>query len=124
MIHMTSEDAALSMLMGVGGEPVSANLSIPDYVCFYDYSTSVQDMIYDGNNYNYGDVVQIPANSLALRYQKQWQNDNGVNCFKYNWRVFQLIIENLDTETEEVVGLIDINNDIEYRFQFNTRGRP
>ena len=36
--------------------------------------------------------------------------------------IYQLIIEDIDTATEEVVGVIDLQTNKEYRFQFNVRG--
>ena len=36
--------------------------------------------------------------------------------------IYQLIIEDIDTQNEEVVGIIDLQTNKEYRFQFNVRG--
>ena len=42
--------------------------------------------------------------------------------YKYEYHIYQLIIEDIDTQNEEVVGIIDLQTNKECRFQFNVRG--
>ena len=53
-----------------------------------------------------------------MRYYIQY--DSGE--YKYEYHIYQLIIEDIDTAAEEVVGIIDLQTNKEYRFQFNVRG--
>lgn len=121
---MTSELAWLSMLMGVGGgSKVTAAPTIPNSVQYIDYETSMQDYEYDGVNdkWVYGERKTVPKDSLVFTYIKNWETD-GIKSYKYLYYIYQLIIENIDTASEEVVGIIDKQTGIEYYFQFNRLG--
>lgn len=122
MIHMTSEDAALSMLMGVGGELTLPK--IPSNVRYYTYASSTSDMYYDGNTYTYGETREIPKDSIVFTYYSTWYNANNQYCYRYIYRIYQLIIEDIDTINEEVIGIRDMQSKFDYMFQFNSRGRP
>lgn len=122
---MTAESALVSMLMGVGGggEPIKCAPTLPSGITYYDYETSTRDLYYDGSNYNYSDYKTIPKDSLVIYYYKSWKDEStGKSCYYYKYYIFHLIIENIDTEAEEVIGIKDMQTEIEYMFQFNVKG--
>lgn len=113
---MTFAEAAAIMIGGDGGN--THPLPRPNYIQYYDYQSSVQDYEYDGNSYVYGEYRTVPKDSIVLQYYIRY--DNG--GYKYKYHIYQLIIEDIDTQNEEVVGVIDLQTNKEYRFQFNVRG--
>ena len=123
---MTAESALVSMLMGVGGcgggEPIKCAPTLPRYIYYYNYQTSVQDYGYDGNSYIYGDSRVVPKDSLVFYYYKSYIDDAGKSCYWGKYLIYQLIIENIDTPSEEVTGIKDMQTEIEYMFQFNVKG--
>ena len=122
---MTAESALVSMLMGVGGgggEPIKCAPTLPRNIYYYNYQTSVQDYGYDGNSYIYGDSRVVPKDSLVFYYYKSYIDDAGKSCYWGKYLIYQLIIENIDTPSEEVIGIKDMQTGIEYMFQFNVRG--
>ena len=60
----------------------------------------------------------MPANSIVMQYYIRYEDGR----YKYEYHIYQLIIEDIDTQNEEVVGIIDLQTNKEYRFQFNVRG--
>ena len=113
---MTFAEAAAIMIGG--GSSGATELPMPSYIQYYDYQSSVQDYEYNGSSYVYGEYGTVPANSIVIRYYIQY--DSGE--YKYEYHIYQLIIEDIDTQNEEVVGIIDLQTNKEYRFQFNVRG--
>lgn len=113
---MTFAEAAAIMLGG--GSSGGSELPMPDYIQYYDYQSSVQNYEYNGSSYVYDESRTVPANSIVIRYYIRY--DNG--RYKYEYHIYQLIIEDIDTASEEVVGIIDLQTNKEYRFQFNVRG--
>ena len=113
---MTFAEAAAIMIGG--GSSSATELPMPNYIQYYDYQSSVQDYEYNGSSYVYGEYRTVPANSIVMRYYIQY--DGG--GYKYEYHIYQLIIEDIDTQDEEVVGIIDLQTNKEYRFQFNVRG--
>lgn len=113
---MTFAEAAAIMIGGDGGNTQS--LPRPNYIQYYDYQSSVQDYEYDGSSYVYGEYRTVPKDSIVIQYYIRY--DNG--GYKYEYHIYQLIIEDIDTQNEEVVGVIDLQTNKEYRFQFNVRG--
>lgn len=113
---MTFAEAAAIMLGGGNGG--GSELPMPSYIQYYDYQSSVQDYEYNGSSYIYGEYRTVPANSIVIQYYIRYDNSG----YKYEYHIYQLIIENLDTASEEVVGIIDLQTNKEYRFQFNVRG--
>lgn len=113
---MTFADAAAIMIGG--GSSGESKLLMPSYIQYYDYQTSVQDYEYNGSSYIYGEHRTVPANSIVTQYYIRY--DSG--GYKYEYHIYQLIIEDINTQNEEVVGIIDLQTNKEYRFQFNVRG--
>ena len=111
---MTFADAAAIMIGGGS----SGESKLPSYIQYYDYQTSVQDYEYNGSSYIYGEYRTVPANSIVTQYYIRY--DSG--GYKYEYHIYQLIIEDINTQNEEVVGIIDLQTNKEYRFQFNVRG--
>lgn len=113
---MTLADAA-AIMIGRGSDGGS-DLPMPNYIRYYDYQSSVQDYEYTGSSYIYGEYRTVPANSIVTQYYIRY--DSG--GYKYEYHIYQLIIEDINTQNEEVVGIIDLQTNKEYRFQFNVRG--
>ena len=113
---MTFAEAA-GIMIG-GGSSGVAELPMPSYIQYYDYQSSVQDYEYNGNSYVYGEYRTVPANSIVMQYYIRYEDGR----YKYEYHIYQLIIEDIDTQNEEVVGIIDLQTNKEYRFQFNVRG--
>ena len=111
---MTFAEAAGIMINGGG----ASESPMPNDIRYYDYQSSVQDYEYTGSSEIYGESRTVPANSIVIRYYIQY--DSG--AYKYVYHIYQLIIEDIDTQNEEVVGVIDLQTNKEYRFQFNERG--
>ena len=119
---MTFEDAAMLMICGGSGGG-SGPPTMPHYLHYYDYQTSVNNYSDINGEYIFEDSITVPANSIVIEYYKAWRDkETGYNNYWYKYYVYQLIIEGLDTETEEVVGIIDKQTNKEYRFQFNAKG--
>ena len=110
--------AEVAAIMLGGGSSGGPELPMPDYIQYYDYQSSVQDYEYTGSSYIYGESRTVPANSIVMQYHIQY--DSG--GYKYVYHIYQLIIEDINTQNEEVVGIIDLQTNKEYRFQFNVRG--
>ena len=113
---MTFAEAAAIMIGGGSGS--ATELPMPNYIQYYDYQSSVQDYEYNGSSYIYGEYRTVPANSIVIQYYIRY--DSG--AYKNVYHIYQLIIESIDTQDEEVVGIIDLQTNKEYRFQFNVRG--
>ena len=113
---MTFAEAAAIMIGG--GDSGDSKLPMPSYIQYYDYQSSVQDYEYNGNSYVYGEYRTVPANSIVIQYYIRYEDGR----YKYEYHIYQLIIEDIDTQNEEVVGIIDLQTNKEYRFQFNVRG--
>ena len=110
--------AEVAAIMLGGGSSGGPELPMPDYIQYYDYQSSVQDYEYNNGSWTYSPSRIVPANSITIRYYIRYENGN----VKYKFNIFQLIIEELNTQNEEVVGIIDLQTDTEYHFQFNVRG--
>ena len=110
--------AEVAAIMIGGGSSSATELPMPNYIQYYDYQSSVQDYEYNGSSYIYVEYRTVPANSIVMRYYIQYDGDR----YKYEYHIYQLIIEDIDTQNEEVVGIIDLQTNKEYRFQFNVRG--
>ena len=115
---MTFAEAAAIMIGGGG----NSGLPFPNYFQYYDWETTVQDREYnyeDGKDeYIPGEVRTVPKDSIVVSYYIQYSSQH----YKYQYMIYQLIIEDIDTAAEEVVGVIDLQINKEYRFQFNVRG--
>ena len=115
---MTFADAAAIMIGGGS----NSKLPFPKYFQYYDWETTVQDREYnyeDGKNeYIPGKDRTVPKDSIVVSYYIEYSRQH----YKYQYMIYQLIIEDIDTATEEVVGVIDLQTNKEYRFQFNVRG--
>ena len=115
---MTFAEAAAIMIGGGS----NSELPFPNYFQYYDWETTVQDREYnyeDGKNeYIPGKVRTVPKDSIVVSYYIEYSRQH----YKYQYMIYQLIIEDIDTATEEVVGVIDLQTNKEYRFQFNVRG--
>lgn len=118
---MTAEEAIISMLMGVGSH-VEAAPTIPKNLQYYDYESSIYDYCYDGSSAIYGETRTIPKDSLVIMYHKEWRDDNNNTCYWNKYFIYQLIINDIDTESEEVTGIRDMQTGIEYMFTFNALG--
>lgn len=110
--------AEVAAIMLGGGSSGGAKLPMPNYIRYYDYQTSVSDYEYTGSSYVYDESRTVPANSIVIQYYIQY-NSGG---YRYEYHIYQLIIEDIDTTSEEVVGIVDLQTNKEYRFQFNVRG--
>lgn len=117
---MRAEDAIAIMLAGGSS---STEFKIPKNISYYDYSSSIYDYEYNGEGYIYGDTRTVPKDSIVLQYTEEWYNENNRYCYRYSYRIYQLIIEDIDIESEEVVGILDLQTNTEYRFQFNAKGQ-
>lgn len=113
---MTFVEAAAIMLGG--GSSGGSELPMPNYIRYYDYQSSVQDYEYNGSSYVYDESRTVPANSMVIQYYIQYNNGG----YRYEYHIYQLIIEDINTTSEEVVGIVDLQTNKEYRFQFNVRG--
>ena len=113
---MTFAEAAAIMIGGGSGS--ATELPMPNYIQYYDYQSSVQDYEYNGSSYIYEEYRTVPANSIVMQYYIRYEDGR----YKYEYHIYQLIIEDIDTQNEEVVGIIDLQTNKEYRFQFNVRG--
>ena len=113
---MTFAEAAAIMIGGGSGS--ATELPMPNYIQYYDYQSSVQDYEYNGSSYIYEEYRTVPANSIVMQYYIRYEDGR----YKYEYHIYQLIIEDIDTQNEEVVGTIDLQTNKEYRFQFNVRG--
>lgn len=105
-----------------GGISPALPPSIPQSVSYYNYESSVSDYEYDDSEYHYSDSVTVPADSIVFTYYYSWTDDDGKHHYWYKYRIWQLIIENIDTADEEVVGVVDIYAGREYRFRLNAKG--
>ena len=113
---MTFAEAAAIMIGG--GSSSATELPMPSYIRYYDYQSSVQDYEYNGSSYIYEEYRTVPANSIVIQYYIRYDS----SAYKNVYHIYQLIIESIDTQDEEVVGIIDLQTNKEYRFQFNVRG--
>lgn len=113
---MTFAETAAIMLGG--GSSGGSELPMPDYIQYYDYQSSVQDYEYNNGSWTFDPSRIVPANSITIRYCIRYENGG----YKYEYHIYQLIIEDIDTASEEVVGIVDLQTNTEYRFQFNVRG--
>ena len=115
---MTFAEAAAIMIGGGS----NSGLPFPNYFQYYDWETTVRDREYnyeDGKNeYIPGKDRTVPKDSIVVSYYIEYSRQH----YKYQYMIYQLIIEDIDTATEEVVGVIDLQTNKEYRFQFNVRG--
>ena len=115
---MTFAEAAAIMIGGGS----NSGLPFPNYFQYYDWETTVRDREYnyeDGKNeYIPGKDRTVPKDSIVVSYYIEYSRQH----YKYQYMIYQLIIEHIDTATEEVVGVIDLQTNKEYRFQFNVRG--
>ena len=115
---MTFSEAAAIMIGGGG----NSGLPFPTGFQYYDRGTTVQDQEYnyeDGKDeYIPGEVRTVPKDSIVVSYYIEYSRTH----YKYQYMIYQLIIEDIDTAAEEVVGAIDLQTNKEYRFQFNARG--
>ena len=115
---MTFAEAAAIMIGGGS----NSGLPFPNYFQYYDRETTVRDREYnyeDGKNeYIPGKDRTVPKDSIVVSYYIEYSRQH----YKYQYMIYQLIIEDIDTATEEVVGVIDLQTNKEYRFQFNVRG--
>ena len=115
---MTFAEAAAIMIGGGS----NSELPFPKDFQYYDWETTVQDREYnyeDGKDeYIPGKVRTVPKDSIVVSYYIEYSRQH----YKYQYMIYQLIIEDIDTPTEEVVGVIDLQTNKEYRFQFNVRG--
>ena len=115
---MTFAEAAAIMIGGGS----NSGLPFPNYFQYYDWETTVRDREYnyeDGKNeYIPGKDRTVPKDSIVVTYYIEYSRQH----YKYQYMIYQLIIEDIDTATEEVVGVIDLQTNKEYRFQFNVRG--
>ena len=108
---------AVGIMIG-GSENNIPILPRPNDIQYYDYQSSVQDYGYDGTSYTYDDYRTVPKDSIVIQYYIRY--DNG--GYKYVYHIYQLIIEDIDAPSEELVGIIDLQTNKEYRFQLNVRG--
>lgn len=115
---MTAEEATAIMISG-GGDSTSVELPFPSYIQYYNYQSSVQDYEYNGSEYIYGEYRDVPKDSIVIQY---YIYNYETGAYKYKYDIYELIIEDIDTPNEEVVGIIDHQTNTEYRFQFNVRG--
>ena len=115
---MTFAEAAAIMIGGGS----NSGLPFPNYFQYYDWETTVRDREYnyeDGKNeYIPGKDRTVPKDSIVVSYYIEYSRQH----YKYQYMIYQLIIEDIDTATEEVVGVMDLQTNKEYRFQFNVRG--
>lgn len=115
---MTFAEAAAIMIGGGS----NSGLPFPNQFQYYDGETTVRDREYnyeDGKNeYIPGKDRTVPKDSIVVSYYIEYSRQH----YKYQYMIYQLIIEDIDTATEEVVGVIDLQTNKEYRFQFNVRG--
>ena len=112
--------AEVAAIMIGGGS--NSELPFPNHFQYYDWETTVQDREYnyeDGKNeYIPGKDRTVPKDSILVSYYIEYSRQH----YKYQYMIYQLIIEDIDTAAEEVVGVIDLQTNKEYRFQFNVRG--
>ena len=115
---MTFAEAAAIMI----GGGCNSGLPFPNQFQYYGWETTVRDREYnyeDGKNeYIPGKDRTVPKDSIVVSYYIEYSRQH----YKYQYMIYQLIIEDIDTATEEVVGVIDLQTNKEYRFQFNVRG--
>ena len=115
---MTFAEAAAIMIGGGS----NSELPFPKYFEYYDWETTDTDREYsyeDGKDeYIPGEVRTVPKDSIVVSYYIEYSRQH----YKYQYMIYQLIIEDIDTAAEEVVGVIDLQTNKEYRFQFNVRG--
>jgi hypothetical protein len=120
---MTFAEAAMIMMSGGSTPPApSGPPTFPSGLTYYNYSTTISDTEYNGSEYINGETREVPADSLVITYYITWTTGDGKNAYAYRYRIWQLIIDDVDTADEEVVGIIDKDNNKTYRFQFNTKG--
>lgn len=105
---MTAGEAIATIL---GGNNESSNESNDGYVLSSDYKYYEKSTTIAGDN----QAVVIPSNSIVET--KLVQYNKPTSYAKNEYRVFQLIIDNLNTPHENVVGLINMQTGEKCMFQ-------
>lgn len=120
---MTFAEAAMIMMSGGSTPPTpSGPPTFPNSLSYYNYESSTYDYSYNGTDYVYGDSRTIPKDSIVICYYKGWYDSNNKWNYWYKYRIWQLLISDIDTASEEVYGLLDVDNNKRYLFQFNDKG--
>lgn len=114
---MTFAEAAAIM---IGGGSSVSSLPFPRGCQYYDSQSSIRDYEYTGSEWIYGEYRTIPKGSIVIERLITYTDSD--RHYKYQYEIYQLIIDNIDTASEEVVGVIDLQTNTEYRFQLNARG--
>lgn len=123
MIIMTAEESVIVMIGGAGSSGGAVTKAqIPNNISYYNYQTSVYNYGNSGSGFVSEEIRTVPKDSLVFQYYNWWYDENGNSCYKYTFCIYQLIIEDIDTADEEVVGIKDLQTGKEYRFQFNEKG--
>lgn len=112
---MTLPEAMALMLRG-SGSPTDTFDKI-NQIRYVEYSTTVQDCIYDGTEYTYGTVIQVPDNSIIISRQDRWITDDGKTAYSYSYHPFSVLISNLGTVNEHVYGIKDLLTDKVYHLE-------
>lgn len=109
---MTFAEAMALMLCG-SGSPTEPFDKV-DQIRYTEYSTTVQDAMYDGTGYTYGPTIQVPDNSIIISRQDRWATDDGKTAYSYSYHPFSVLISNLGTANEHVYGIKDLLTDKTY----------
>lgn len=114
---MTFAEAAAYIISGGNS---SSSLPFPRSFQYYDYQSQIRDYEYTGTETIYGEYRTIPKDSIVVTRLITYPDSD--KHYKYQYEIYQLIIDSIDTTSEEVVGIIDLQTEMEYRFQLNARG--
>ena len=114
---MTFAEAAAIM---IGGGSSASSLPFPRGFQYYDWQSSIRDYEYTGSEWIYDEYRTVPKASIVIERLITYTDSD--RHYKYQYEIYQLIIDNIDTASEEVVGVIDLQTNTEYRLQLNARG--
>lgn len=114
---MTFAEAAAYM---ISGGITSSSLPFPRSFQYYDYQSQTRDYEYTDTGAIYGEYRTIPKDSIVIMRLITYPDSD--KHYKYQYEIYQLIIDSIDTTSEEVAGIIDLQSETEYRFQLNVRG--
>lgn len=104
---------AMALMLGNSGGPAEPFDKV-NQIRYTEYSTTVQDSTYDGTEWTYGTVIQVPDNSIIISRQDRWTTDDGKTAYSYSYHPFSVLISNLGTVNEHVYGIKDLLSDKTY----------
>lgn len=104
---------AMALMLGDSENPAKPFDKV-NQIRYTEYSTTVQDATYDGTEYTYGPIIQVPDNSIIISRQDRWTTEEGKTGYSYSYHPFSVLISNLGTVNEHIYGIKDLLTDKTY----------